>query len=87
MVLQLVVAVPLAGMDRLEWRHAVIASAVLCLAIAVPLGLTANDPDTSPALLIPILATAFFVMLWLCGFLALRSVEGAVQPLLKPVPR
>lgn len=62
-------------MKRLGWRHAVIASAVLCLAVAVPIGLTANDPDAPPALLIPILATAFFVALWFCGFITILAVR------------
>lgn len=62
-------------MDRLEWRHAVIASAVICLAVAIPIGLSANDPDAPPALLIPILAIAFFAMLWLCGFLAVFAIR------------
>lgn len=63
-------------MGRIQLRYVVIASAVLCLGIAVPIGLSqVNDTDAPPAVLIPIIATGFFVMLWLGGFLTFLAIR------------
>ena len=75
MVLQLIVAVPLAPMGRIQLRYVVMASAVLCLGVAIPIGLSVDDADAPPALLIPVFAAGFFVMLWLCGLLVVVAVR------------